>query len=123
MRTAIHLIIIAVLAAATVGCTAKQEAESEPQPDDTLYSEDAALRVYAFDPEQALAIIDSAVMVGNLDEERAAMLRVHVYSHNITNPRLDTAWHICDALIESNSAKNPSFREAVLDHLGIRCRV
>lgn len=42
----------------------------EPRPSDTLYTEAAAIEVYAKQPELALAIIDSAVAVGNLDKDR-----------------------------------------------------
>ena len=117
MKKAIHLIIIAVLLVVTARCTVKEESGKVSQPGDTMYSEEAALQVYAYNPELALAIIDSAAVAGNIPENRALMLRAHVYSHNVVAPRLDTAWHICDALMESDYVKNPASRETVLDLL------
>ena len=54
MRKAIHLIMTAVLMVAAAGCTVKEETRRLPQPDDTLYTEEAALLVYAREPEKAL---------------------------------------------------------------------
>lgn len=89
----------------------------EPRPSDTLYTEAAAIKVYAKQPELALAIIDSAVAVGNLDKDHAPFLRAYIYSHNVVAPRFDTAWHICDSLMESDFVKKSSARESVLDLL------
>ena len=38
-----------------------------PQPSDTVYTARAAMLVYGSDPERALTIIDSALIVGNVD--------------------------------------------------------
>lgn len=54
-----------------VGCTGKDrdtDYSHTPQPSDTLYTWRAAMLVYDYQPERALLIIDSAVIVGNMSE-------------------------------------------------------
>ena len=52
-----------------VGCTGRGIRSGEgldgSRPSDTLYTEKAAMSVYALQPERALQIIDSAVLLGN----------------------------------------------------------
>ena len=54
-----------------MGCTEKGKdtaGSREPQASDTLYTWRAAMQVYGYQPERALQIIDSAVIVGNMSE-------------------------------------------------------
>ena len=72
MRQTFQLILyVAVATVLTAGCTGKRsqtegESARQPQPTDTLYTAEKALMVYDYEPERALQIIDSAVIVGNV---------------------------------------------------------
>lgn len=46
---------------------------------DTLYTEKAAMDIYASQPERALQIIDSAVILGNMNPLRADLLRAFIF--------------------------------------------
>ena len=75
-----------------MGCTGKKSqtaAESVP-PWDTVYTQQAAMAVYGYQPERALQIIDSAVIVGNLSEVRADVERARIYSKTQMKARMDS---------------------------------
>ena len=76
-----------------------------PQPSDTLYTERAALLIYGTDPQRALTIIDSAVIVGNIDAFTADYLRAKVYAHSPADPRLIEAIALCEDLLRRDSAR------------------
>ena len=76
-----------------------------PQPSDTLYTERAALLIYGTDPQRALTIIDSAVIVGNIDAFTADYLRAKVYAHSPADPRLNEAIALCEDLLRRDSAR------------------
>lgn len=61
-----HIIYIAIAALLMVGCMGGSGTKHVPQACDTLYTEEAAMDVYAREPERALEIIDSALIVGNV---------------------------------------------------------
>ena len=89
MKRALFLVIVAFL---MVACTGRHAtSQHEPQPSDTLYTAEAAMEIYDQDPNQALVIIDSALLVGNIDEDLATMLRAKVYCHSNMEQHLDTA--------------------------------
>ena len=50
---------------------------------DTLYREKAAMDIYASQPERALQIIDSAVILGNMDPLRSDLLRATVLAAKV----------------------------------------
>ena len=60
------------------------------QPTDTTYTQKAAMAVYGYQPERALQIIDSAVIVGNLSEVRADVERARIYSMTQMKARMDS---------------------------------
>ena len=80
MRQTFQLILyVAVATVLTAGCTGKRsqtegESASQPQPTDTLYTAEKALMVYDYEPERALQIIDSAVIVGNVSDRLATVI-------------------------------------------------
>ena len=84
----------------------------------TLYTEKAAMDVYAKEPERALEIIDSALIVGNVTEDRADLLRATVYSRAFESMRQDTAIVIGERLLKSRTAQeDAAFRQNVLEVL------
>lgn len=114
------LLILANLIVSTLllaSCTGKSDMQREPQPSDTLYTPEAAMRVFDYEPERALVIIDSALIVGNIDEDLAQLLRAKVYSQSLAEVQLDTAQQILLNLLESNYTKDPFNREVVIDLL------
>ena len=63
------------------------------QPSDTLYTWQKAMEVYDYEPERALAIVDSAVIVGNLSETWANFYRAKIYCCTMMGSRLDSVRH------------------------------
>lgn len=134
MKKAAYLIYIAiaVLAGSTGrdGGTAKQRM---PQPTDTLYTGQKAMEVYAYQPERALRILDSALIVGNMDEFRTDLTRARIYSQTLMKEvvdslllanshhpgiGLDSARAIGERLLRHDSAQtNLALRQDVLELL------
>ena len=98
-------------------CAVKSDQKREPEANDTLYTSEAAMKVFAYDPERALVIIDSGLLVGSIDDDVAKLLRAKVYSQSLIEKQQDTAQQILMSLLESDYAKDPSNREVVLDLL------
>ena len=116
-----------------VGCTEKSKETGnsrEPQASDTLYTWRAAMQVYGYQPERALQIIDSAVIVGNMSELQADVNRARVYSMTQVNEQMDSLLGgskgaglekgktICEQLLKHDSLKtNIKLKQEVLDIL------
>ena len=91
---------------------------------DTLYTEQAAMKAYATNPERALLIIDSAEIVGNLTDIRADLLRAVVYSRTYEDIQLDSAIIIGERLIQNEKVlADPDIQEEVLGLLLNACRL
>ena len=73
-----------------MGCTGNDVTNHVPQASDTLYTWRAAMQVYGYQPERALQIIDSAVIVGNMSEVWADANRARVYSMTQMNEQVDS---------------------------------
>ena len=85
------------------GRDGKRPGEHVPQASDTLYTARAAMLTYGRDPERALTIIDSALIVGNVDAYEADYLRAKVYAHSPDDPHLDKAIALCQDLLQRDS--------------------
>ena len=124
--------MIAVAVFLLAGCTenSSQTAEKSNQPQDTVYTQRAAMAVYGYQPERALQIIDSAVIVGNLSEVWGDLNRARIYSQSqmkeqldslLGGPegvRLDTARAIAERLLKHDSLKtNHKLHQDVLEIL------
>ena len=101
------------------GCTRPEEAETPARldGDSSRYTPKAAMDIYDQEPRQALRILDSAVLLGNVKEDLAMMLKARVYSQSTAEQHLDTAWQLCEDLMERDYVEDPSSREEVLDLL------
>lgn len=111
-------LLLAMVAFLLVSCTGSQTTpKHEAQPSDTLYTAEIAMDFYDQDPSRALVIIDSALLVGNVDDDLATMLKAKIYSHSNKEQHLDTARQMLEGLMESNFVKDPDKREVVLDLL------
>ena len=103
---------------------------------DTIYTQQAAMSIYPYQPKRALQIIDSAVIVGNISKTRADMLRARVYSSSPmheqldsmlggpTDVRLDSAQAIGERLLRHDSVKTHLKRQKdVLEMLAHAARM
>ena len=98
-------------------CAVKSDPKREPEANDTLYTAQAAMEVFAYEPEHALTLIDSALLVGNIEEDEARLLRAKVYSQSLVDKQQDTAQQILLELLDSEYTKDLGNREIVLDLL------
>ena len=73
---------------------------------------------YARNPERALALLDSAILLGNIDPYHALLARATIYSRSPENRRLDQAETLCRSLLQHDSVVGvPQRQSAVLDLL------
>lgn len=107
MRHLIHLIILTTvtLIAVATGCKAGKQPHREPQSSDTLYTWEAAMRIYDKDPAKAFVILDSAVSVGNLSPVKADIARARIFTSSLKTRNLDTAVRLCERLVELKEVK------------------
>ena len=118
MQKVTHFILYVILALFAASCVnTDSDVKYEPQPGDTIYTEKAAMAIYGDNPERALTILDSAVIVGNLDADLAQMLRAKVLSRSTAELHFDEALKICEDLMQSDFVDNSANRENVLDLL------
>lgn len=91
--------MLAVMVILTVGCSGNgSDKKTEDAgitehhqlpPKDTLGIELKVLEIHDYLPERALRILDSALVVGSLEEKRAEMLRAKVYSQTLMGTQMD----------------------------------
>ena len=131
-----------LMAAGMSGCAGRGDGSRKgdtgriPQASDALYTQAAAMSIYAYQPERALRILDSAVIVGNLPEWQADVNRARVYSATQVRSladsllggqkdvRLDTAKAICERLLSHDSLQaKPRWQQDVLEILTYTLRM
>ena len=119
MKRGIYFILYIVLLALAGSCTGSggREEGHDSHSSDTLYTAEVAMDVFNQDPGRALVIIDSALLVGNVDDDLATMLKAKLYMQSNEEKHLDTALQMLEGLMESGYVKNPDNREMVLDLL------
>ena len=98
-------ILCAILVLGGCAKDGKRPSNHIPQASDTLYTARAAMLTYGTDPERALTIIDSALIVGNVDAFEADYLRAKVYAHSSVDHRLEEALALCEDLLQRDSAR------------------
>lgn len=76
-----------------------------PQASDSLYTAQAALKIYGKEPERALAIIDSALVVGNVSEFKADFLRAKILAGSLEVVQRDAAIILCERLLLHDSTQ------------------
>ena len=118
MKHVAHLIIICVALMTLTGCDDSKSVRQLPHLGNTPYQQDSVLVVYATNPERALTLLDSALLLGNISEYRGQVIRARIYSKSLAEQRLDSAISICQALLEHDSVRNePTEQENILDLL------
>lgn len=113
---------------AVIGCSRSFKAPARlPQPSDSLYTARAALRIYGTQPGKALAIIDSALAVGNVSPFRAQFVRAKIYANSLEGLQRDQAIALCEELLNHDSTQvvdkaTAANRNDVLDVMMDACR-
>ena len=93
------LILFLVAALALTCCTRGSLSKRAGEPSDSLYTEQKAMSIHLSDPDRALIIIDSAVIVGNVTDWRADYLRALVYYGGYQN--FDKSKALCEGLVNT----------------------
>lgn len=89
----LHLLLylVVVMTACTGGGVSDGgKTKHVPQSADTIHTLQAAMNIYGYQPEQALRIIDSALIVGNIDEVQAEQCRARIYGMTLMREQMDS---------------------------------
>ena len=117
MRNVLQVLLLVSLLA-FAGCGRNNSARHIPNLGDTPYQEDSVLVAYAYHPDRALVMLDSALLLGNINEYRAKFIRAKIYSKSLIRQRQDSAILICKQLLKHDSVINVLHeQENVLDLL------
>ena len=88
------LYILTVLAALMAACSETTDRSTAngraTQMGDTIYTAQAAMSIYGYQPERALQIVDSALVLGNISEVRADICRARIYGMTQMYDQLDS---------------------------------
>ena len=118
MRQIVHLIVIYAALLTLAGCGDGKSVRQLPHLGDTPYQQDTILVTYATNPERALTLLDSALLLGNISEYRAQCIRARIYSKSLVEQRQDSAILICKELLGHDSVRNDAAeQENILDLL------
>ena len=117
MKQGLCIIILGV-ALLLAGCGGGKPVRQITNLGDTPYQADSILVTYATNPERALMLLDSALLLGNISEYRGQFIRAKIYCKSLEKLRLDSAIIICETLLTHDSVRNePTEQENVLDLL------
>ena len=117
MKQTRHLFILCILLT-MVGCGENKSVRHLSHIGDTPYQQDSILVTYATDPERALTLLDSALLLGNVSDYRGQFIRAKIFCKSLVEQRQDSAIAICKALLNHDSVRNePIEKENVLDML------
>ena len=112
----VHLLFIVLIV--LTGCGNGKSVRQLPHLGDTPYQQDSVLVAYANNPERALTLLDSALLLGNVSDYRGQFIRAKIYSKSLVEQRQDSAIQICKALLSHDSVRNePVEKENILDIL------
>ncbi|MBQ2178823.1 MAG: helix-turn-helix domain-containing protein [Prevotella sp.] len=90
---------------------------------ETPYQEDSVLVAYGYHPNRALILLDSALLLGNINDYRGQFIRAKIYSKSLLKQRQDSAILICEQLLHHDSVVNaPHEQENIFDLLMITSR-
>ena len=122
MRNVLQVLLL-VLILVFASCGRNNSARHIPNLGDTPYQVDSVLVAYGYHPNRALVMLDSALLLGNINEYRAKFIRAKIYSKSLLKQRQDSAILICEQLLQHDSVIHaPQERENILDLLMITSR-
>ena len=122
MRNVLQVLLL-VLILVCASCGRNNSARHIPNLGDTPYQADSVLVAYGYHPNRALVMLDSALLLGNINEYRAKFIRAKIYSKSLLKQRQDSAILICEQLLQHDSVIHaPQERENILDLLMITSR-
>jgi AraC-like DNA-binding protein len=124
MKQSVFLFSLSVTLLFFMACEGRKPTVRQlPNLGDTPYQQDTILVTYATNPERALTLLDSAVLLGNISEFRGQCIRARIYSKSLVEQRQDSAILICKELLRHDSVrKEPAEQENILDLLIAICR-
>jgi len=106
------------------GCKGDNSVRQLPHLGNTPYQQDTILVTYATNPERALTLLDSALLLGNISDYRSQVIRAKIFSKSLMEQQLDSAIIICKALLTHDSVRNaPAEQENIYDMLIAATRV
>ena len=118
MKLFLHLIMIYAALLTLMGCGEGKSVRQLPHLGNTPYQQDTILVTYATNPERALTLLDSALLLGNISEYRGQCIRARIYSKSLVEQRQDSAILICKELLNHDSVRNDAAeQENILDLL------
>ena len=119
MRQLVSFFILSVALLFFIACEGgKPSVRQLPNLGDTPYQADTILVAYANNPERALRLLDSALLLGNISDYRGQVIRAKIYSKSLVEQRQDSAILICKELFGHDSVRNePTEQENILDLL------
>ena len=122
MRNVLQVLLL-VLILVFASCGRNNSARHIPNLGDTPYQADSVLVAYGYHPNRALVMLDSALLLGYINEYRAKFIRAKIYSKSLLKQRQDSAILICEQLLQHDSVIHaPQERENILDLLMITSR-
>ena len=122
MRNVLQVLLL-VLILVFASCGRNNSARHIPNLGDTPYQVDSVLVAYGYHPNRALVMLDSALLLGNINEYREKFIRAKIYSKSLLKQRQDSAILICEQLLQHDSVIHaPQERENILDLLMITSR-
>ena len=117
MKQNLYIIIIGIVAI-LYSCSDGKSVRQLPHLGNTPYQQDTILVTYATNPERALTLLDSALLLGNISDYRAQVIRAKIFSKSLMEQRQDSAIAICKQLLNHDSVRNqPTEQEIILDML------
>ena len=119
MKQTASLLILSITLLTVVACEGERpSARQLPHLGDTPYQADSILVTYANNPERALKLLDSALLLGNISDYRGQFIRAKIYCKSLMEQRQDSAILICKALLNHDSVRNePTEQQNILDML------
>ena len=107
MRHLIYIILSTTitLIAISTACKPNGQQHQGSKTGDARYTLEAAMSIYDNAPEKALAILDSAIVMGNVDPIDADIMRAHIFASSCENRNLDSAQRLCEQLMELEQVK------------------
>lgn len=103
-------IIWSIMAMLLTCCQQSADDSSRPDGADTVYTEPKAMSIHRNNPERALVIIDSAVIVGNITPIRGEYLKAITQYGGLDNYPLarQTCLQLLDDIDQKANSKTPS---------------